>query len=148
MSRRAFLGIAGVIAVVAFAGRNLSTDSASAVSSGASAPIDAAESQQQAARRNPEQFLEIAKFSWSKEGFGNVMLANFTIKNSSAFDLKDIAIRCTHAAPSGTVIDSNERTIYDIVKASSTRSFREFNMGFVHSQAKSSGCRVVSASLL
>jgi hypothetical protein len=99
-------------------------------------------------REHPEQFLEITKFSWTTEGFGSFMVADFTIKNSSAHDIKDITVRCTHAAPSGTVIDSNERTIYEVVQSNKTRSFRKFHMGFIHSQAKSSGCKIVSASLL
>lgn len=97
------------------------------------------------ARSNPEQFLEIVKFSWSKEGFGNVMEANFTIKNKAPIDIKDFEVRCEHSAASGSLIDSNNQTIYDIVKANSTRTFRNVNMGFIHSQASRSSCNVVSA---
>jgi hypothetical protein len=96
---------------------------------------------------NPEKFLEITKWSWSKGGFGAIMIATFTIKNTSPFDIKDITIHCTDSAPSGTVIDSNDHTIYDLVKANSTKTFREVNMGLIHSQASSSGCHVVSATL-
>jgi len=61
------------------------------------------------------------KYEWSKEGFGNVMEASFTIDNQSTYDIKDIEITCNHMAKSGTVIDSNKRTIYDIVKANSKK---------------------------
>jgi hypothetical protein len=74
------------------------------------------------------------------------MMATFVIKNTSPFDIKDITIHCTNAAPSGTVIGSIDHTIYDLVKANSTKTFREVNMGFIHSQASSSGCHVVTAT--
>jgi len=82
-------------------------------------------------------------FTWSKEGFDNIMEANFTIKNDGPYAIKDIEITCDHSAPSGTVIDRNTRTIYEIVKAKSKRLFTKFNMGFINSQVKSSSCRIV-----
>jgi hypothetical protein len=82
------------------------------------------------------------KYNWGKAGFDNVMEANFTIENQSKYDIKDLEIKCTHFAKSGTVIDSNTRTIYDIVKAKSKKKFDKFNMGFIHSQANSSICEI------
>jgi hypothetical protein len=82
------------------------------------------------------------KYNWEKTGFDNVMEANFTIANQSKYDIKDIEIKCTHFAKSGTVIDSNSRTIYDIVQARSEKTFDKFNMGFIHSQANSSACEI------
>ena len=81
-------------------------------------------------------------FSWTTEGFGNIMEANFTVHNNSKYDIKDIEISCTHFAKSGTKIDSNDRTIYEIVKKKSTKKFPKFNMGFIHSQANSSSCQI------
>jgi hypothetical protein len=97
------------------------------------------------ARSNPEKVLEIVNFSWSKKGFGNVMEATFTIKNKASINIKDFKIRCEHSAASGSVIDSNTQTIYDIVQANSTRTFRNVNMGFIHTQAVRSSCSIVSA---
>lgn len=79
-------------------------------------------------------------FSWDKEGFGNVMKAKFTVTNNSQYQIKDIEITCTHYAKSGTRIDSNERTIYDVVPAKGQSTFEKFNMGFIHSQAEKSIC--------
>jgi hypothetical protein len=90
---------------------------------------------------------QITKFSWHKGGFDSIMMATFSIKNDGDHDVKDINVRCTHSAPSGTVIDQNEQTIYEIVKAHSTRKFREVNMGFIASQAASSSCEVAGVSL-
>lgn len=81
-------------------------------------------------------------FSWSKAGFENIMEANFTIQNKSRYDIKDITITCVHSAKSGTVIDTNKQTIYDVVKVNSTKKFQNVNMGFIHSQAHSSSCYI------
>jgi hypothetical protein len=91
---------------------------------------------------------KIVKFSWHKGGFNSIMLADFTIRNNSDRDVKDLEIRCEHAGPSGTVIDHNEQTIYEIVKAHSTRTLREVNMGFIASQAAGSKCEILSLSLV
>lgn len=81
-------------------------------------------------------------FSWRKEGFGSVMEADFKITNNSEEDIKDIEIQCVHYAISGTKIDSNNRTIYEVIQANSKRSFKNFNMGFIHEQADSSSCYI------
>lgn len=94
-------------------------------------------SQKEIAARNIE-----AEFTWHKVGFGNVMEADFTITNNSNYQIKDIEIRCTHSAKSGTKIDSNKRIVYDIVPAKSKKTFSKFNMGFIHSQTESTSCRI------
>lgn len=87
-------------------------------------------------------------FNWRKEGFGSVMEADFKIINKSEEDIKDIQIQCDHYAKSGTKIDSNSRTIYDVIKANSKRSFKNFNMGFIHDQASTSSCYISNFSLV
>src|SRR4051812_40256416 len=47
--------------------------------------------------------LSIRNFSWSASY--SVMTANFTFWNGSDYDVKDVEVRCTHSAPSGTKID-------------------------------------------
>ena len=80
--------------------------------------------------------------SWSKGGFDNVMLANFTIKNPTKYPVKDITVTCTHSAPSGTEIDSNTRTIYESVQPKAQKRIRDFNMGFIHTQAQTTRCEI------
>lgn len=81
-------------------------------------------------------------FKWHKDGFGNVMIADFTLKNPTEYRFKDFEIKCTHSAPSGTVIDSNSRTIYETVGPKSTKVIKEMNMGFINSQASTSNCQI------
>ena len=79
---------------------------------------------------------------WRKEGFGNIMEADFVVKNKSKYDVKDIEIECTHSANSGTKIDSNKRVAYEIFKANKNKKLKDFNMGFMHSQATSTSCSI------
>lgn len=81
-------------------------------------------------------------YKWKKDQFGVLMVADFTFHNDSARPIKDITITCTHSAPSGTEIDSNTRTIYEIVPARSSRVIKDFDMGFIHSQATSTTCKI------
>jgi hypothetical protein len=87
-------------------------------------------------------------FTWSKDGFDNIMKGNFTIHNKSSHDIKDIEITCSHFAKSGTQIDRNTRTLFEIVKAGSTRKFADFNMGFIHSQTNTTSCKITDATVL
>jgi len=87
--------------------------------------------------------VSLKSFAWTKDALGVVFLATFTFENKGPTDVKDIEVTCTHYGASGTAIDTNTRTIYEIVKAKSSKTVRAFNMGFVHSQAASSSCRIV-----
>jgi len=84
------------------------------------------------------------KYDWKKGGFDTVMIADFTITNKNSFSIKDIGISCEHYAQSGTRIDSNQNTIYQTVGAGKTKKIKDFNMGFIHSQAASSSCKVTN----
>ena len=81
------------------------------------------------------------KFNWRKVGLG-LMEADFTIRNYNSVPVKDLEITCTHSAPSGTVIDRNTRTIYEVFQPHATRTIEHFNMGFIHAQAAGSGCEI------
>ncbi len=86
--------------------------------------------------------LDLVGFTWRKDGFGNIMMADFMIVNVNDFPVKDITITCVHTAPSGTVIDRNTRTIYERIEAKSNLNKREFNMGFIHTQVSNSTCHI------
>lgn len=90
---------------------------------------------------------ELVDFDWRKKAGGSLMQADFTIRNSGTVAVKDIEIQCTHVGPSGTQIDSNKRTIYEIVGAGKTRTFKDFDMGFIHSQATKTNCVIKSLSI-
>lgn len=81
-------------------------------------------------------------FEWWKVG-GSVMEANFVVYNDNRYQIKDIEVECLHYGKSGTQIDRNVRTIYDVVPARARKGFT-INMGFVHSQVTDSKCSIVS----
>jgi hypothetical protein len=87
-------------------------------------------------------------FTWSTTGFGDIMEANFTITNKGTRDVKDITVRCNHFAKSGTLIDHNTRTIYEVFPAGKARTIPKFNMGFIHTQAEKSACSVTDLALV
>jgi hypothetical protein len=85
--------------------------------------------------------IRIGGFSWRTDGFGSVMIATFVIYNDNPGPIKDVVVTCVHAANSGTVIDSNKRTLYERIDPKSYFSVRDMNMGFINSKAARSSCK-------
>jgi hypothetical protein len=94
---------------------------------------------------HPEEALEITHSSWRREGFGAVMVLDVTVSNAAPFPIKDFEVRCIHQGPSGTDIDSNTQTVYEIVPPNGHKRVREVNMGFIHSQVATSSCEITDA---
>ncbi len=90
-------------------------------------------------KKNPTKYIKIVKQSWRKGGFGSVAIHNLTIRNESNYDIKDISIKFSYLSDSGTLLDYNVQTIYQIIKAKKTRTFYDVNAGLVHSQATRGG---------
>ncbi len=92
--------------------------------------------------------VKIEKIQWHKGGFSTVMLLSVKIKNASKWDVKDIQVDCTHTANSGTRIDKNQKIIFEKIGAGKSLSIKDFNMGFIHSQASSTSCSVTDLVVL
>lgn len=90
--------------------------------------------------------LRIGGFRWEKDGFGSIMKATFVIYNDNRFPVKDVTVTCTHTANSGSKIDRNTRTLYELVEARGYFSVVDMNMGFIHSAVTSSTCQVTGFS--
>jgi hypothetical protein len=93
------------------------------------------------------QSTTIAKYHGRKDELGMVLYETFTVRNDGAAAVKDLKIKCENEAPSGTTLDSNTRTIYEIVPAHRSRTFANFNMGFVDPQTSRSGCQIEDLTL-
>lgn len=89
----------------------------------------------------------LVDYKWAKTAGGSLMQADFTIHNGSAVPVKDFEMTCTHFGPSKTRIDSNTRTIYEVIEPGKTRTFKNFDMGFIHSQAVSSSCVIADLKI-
>ncbi len=104
------------------------------------------EAKREEMRDEPEKFVELENVKWSQNF--SIMELSVTIKNNSEFALKDFVIDCEHSAPSGTVIDSNRRKIYELIEAGKSKRINKFNMGFIDSQAVSTACIVKRATIV
>lgn len=108
------------------------------------APPVASREERTDSRRNQALSQIKLDFTWRKGGFETAMIANFVITNPSPWRVKDLEVTCDHYGPSGTKIDSNVRTIYEIVESKSTKRVNQFNMGIIRSQATQSSCTVTN----
>ena len=96
---------------------------------------------------SPEDGASIEVLRPRKEAFGNVLVIDAIIRNDSLSHLKDFLIECESRGNSGTTTDVNRRSLYDIVEARTSRTFRDINMGLINNQAANTTCRVVSATV-
>ena len=81
------------------------------------------------------------EFRWGTEA-DILMKLSGKVHNGNTFPIKDIEITCQHSAPSGTKIDSNKRTIYERIDAGASLPIKNFDMGFIHTQATSTSCSI------
>ena len=93
-------------------------------------------------RENVLRKIRIENFNWYKGAFDTVMLVDFVLKNDNDFPVKDLTVECVHTAPSGTKIDENTRTIYEVILAHGSKRMSKFNMGFIHTQVERSTCYI------
>jgi hypothetical protein len=68
-----------------------------------------------------------------------------TVKNDNEYQVKDFVISCSFDGNSGTFLGDRLHTVYEIVKAKSSRAFVKINIGFIPSQSARSSCLLVSA---
>ena len=76
-----------------------------------------------------------------------MIIDRLTVINDAPFPIKDFILHCVHQAHSGTDIDDNTRTIYEIVPANGKKTIRNINMGFIASQVATSNCEITGAKL-
>lgn len=125
------------------AGSSTQSDKSS-VNSGSSTHSDSKPAKTLSLKEQKQILLQnvLLSFEWRTDSLGMVMIADFILKNPTQYRFKDFEIKCTHSSPSGTIIDSNTNTVYDIVEPMSTRAFKKINMGFMRSQVSSSSCKI------
>ena len=99
-------------------------------------------------KANAMSKVKIKKLDWGKEGFDNVMIVNVTFENLSNRNVKDIVLTCNHYSNSQTKIDSNSRTIFEVIPIGKTKRVKNFNMGFIHNQASGTNCEISDLVLL
>ena len=108
----------------------------------ASAPVKTEESSFDATLNN----LKL-DYTIGKAGFGNILQGNFTVTNSNKFPVKDIVIRCKNYAKSGTHLNNDEQTIYQVIPKSGKKTFNNVEVGLINPQSDSSSCAIIYFSL-
>jgi len=84
----------------------------------------------------------VEPWSGGRSCFDTGLTVNLSIRNTNSFDVKDIVVHSSGTAPSGTHIDDNECTIYEVVKAGQTKKINGFDRGFLLSQVSNVGCEI------
>ncbi len=93
-------------------------------------------------REQPHLGGVITKYKGRKEGFGNVLVIDITVRNRSRSNLMDFEITCETFGGSGTTLGRNTKVLYETVEGRSERPFREINMGLIDPQTKRSSCQI------
>jgi hypothetical protein len=70
------------------------------------------------------------------------MMASFVVHNDNPIALRDIEVTCLSTGPSGSVIDTNARTVFEVVRQRSYLQVDKMNMGFIRTQTTDTNCRV------
>jgi hypothetical protein len=82
--------------------------------------------------------IEIVKSHCRKGGFGHIGLWDVTLRNKSkTATWADLKYRTFYYAASGTLVQSERHTLYEMLRPGETKRFREINDGFINSQAQS-----------
>lgn len=98
-------------------------------------------------KEHPEEGLIVERVRGHKAGFGMVLTIDITLRNDSLSDLKDPTISCRGHGHSGTEIGDNVVALYEVIKARTSRTFRNVNMGFIATQTANISCTVAGASV-
>ena len=91
--------------------------------------------------------LTLKYIAYRKGGFGGVGLHDFSVRNKSKVNYwKDLQLKITYYGASGTELNSNVETLYQAVPPGKTIRKREFNAGFINSQADKARVELVGAT--
>lgn len=96
---------------------------------------------------HPEKYISFVNYNVYKGGFGNVAMLDCKLKNESDWNYKDIVIRVTFLAESGTEVGKAQEKLLINLNSKSTKKVRDFNLGFVSQQFSKFNIEVVSASI-
>lgn len=84
-------------------------------------------------RADPGSAVTLTRARGTKGGFESVFLLSGALENAADFPIKDVSIACDLLAASGTRVGRVAATLYEIVPAGGSKTFRDLNMGFMGS---------------
>jgi hypothetical protein len=98
--------------------------------------------------RAPIDGMRISSQSWRRGGLGSKALVTFTVRNGNDYAVKDVEIGCAFTRRDGSHLTNRKRTIHDIVRMKSARTFARMHIGFVNVHAYKAKCSLLTASRL
>jgi hypothetical protein len=96
--------------------------------------------------RAPVDGLRISSQSWRRGGLGSKALVTFTLRNGNDFAVKDVEIACAFTRRDGSHLTDRKRTLHDVVRMKSARTFARMHVGFVNVHAHKAKCSLLTAS--
>jgi hypothetical protein len=94
--------------------------------------------------QGPIAKFKMKNFNWHRGGFDTVAIVDFTFQNDNDVAVKDALVACDFFAASGTALGTLTQTIYQKFKPRGLTRASNISMGFLHSQARSAHCDVLS----
>jgi hypothetical protein len=93
----------------------------------------------------PVDGLNISSQRWRRGGLGSKALVTFTIRNRNDYAVKDFAISCAFSRRDGSHLTDRIRTIHDVVKMRSRKTFAGVHVGYVNINANKAKCAPIAA---
>jgi hypothetical protein len=90
--------------------------------------------------------VKILKYKWEKGGFGTVLLADVTLKNTNKVAVRDIQLSSVIRGESGLKVASHSYLATIILKPGETRKLSGLNFGFIPQQAEKASIFVSDCS--
>jgi hypothetical protein len=93
----------------------------------------------------PVDGLNISSQHWRRGGLGSKALVTFTIRNRNDYAITDFAISCAFSRRDGSHLTDRIRTIHDVVKMRSRKTFAGVHVGYVNINANKAKCVPIAA---
>jgi hypothetical protein len=74
-----------------------------------------------------------------------IIQMNLTIENENHFDIKDVIIECTYKDKDKSNLLVNKKTVNDVIKGKSSKTFKNVDMGYFHPQTVTASCGIVDS---
>ncbi|WP_347339660.1 hypothetical protein [Bradyrhizobium aeschynomenes] len=90
--------------------------------------------------------LRISSQSWRRGGLGSKALVTFTLRNTSAFTIKDVEINCAFSRRDGSHVTDRRRVVPGEIRSGGRRTFAAVHVGFVNVNVSTAKCALVAAT--
>jgi hypothetical protein len=82
------------------------------------------------------------RFKWTPVGFEDLKLADLIVENSGPYPVREIKVVCQNRDRKGVRARGDSRTLHETVKPHSSRTFKEFSVGFLRGPDDAASCKI------